>query len=56
MQKSLGYTAWLIQQDTQKSTLQLSFNDNSSVLFSLLDHTTCIETGTEPETQESTLD
>lgn len=52
MDVNLGYAAWLAQQSTQSSTLRLAFDDSSSVLFSLSDHTTCIDVAPEPDTQQ----
>ncbi|MGI5309136.1 hypothetical protein [Rheinheimera sp. WS51] len=61
MDEYLGYAAWLIQQNTDQSTQQLSatgitFADKSRVLFSLLDHTTCIDTAVDLDPVESSLD
>lgn len=40
MDVKLGYPAWLTQIDSEDSTLSLTFDDESGVLFCLLSHTT----------------
>ncbi|MBZ9612964.1 hypothetical protein [Rheinheimera maricola] len=56
MDVNLGYAAWLAQKSTEIDTLELTFDDSSSVFFSLSDHTTCINVTSEPEIQEPNLD
>jgi hypothetical protein len=55
MDVTLSYAAWLSQQTTDNSTLQVTFNDASSVLFSTLDHETHLS-GAEVEITEPDVD
>lgn len=56
MDVNLGYAAWLTETENKNSTLKLTFDDGSSVLFSLAEHTTRIDTTADIDQQEPCID